>query len=101
MKFLTGKALGRDSVRSSGVGPIESCPDGAGGVGAVDAPIGSEGTDDSEAVVPRRVAFPWRPRTPLVLHFDLDVIAWVDSGPDGEGAAWQAGVAVQGGIRSE
>src|SRR5579859_410358 len=90
---------GRSRLRA--VGPVESCPDSAAGVVAVDAPVGSKGTDDSEAVMSRRVAFLWRPRTALVLHFDLGVIAWVDSGPDGEGATWQAGVAVQGGICSE
>ena len=34
------------------VGPVESCPDGAGGVVAVDAPVGSEGADDIEPMMP-------------------------------------------------
>src|SRR5262249_23309648 len=100
-KFLTAKALDRDSVRSSGVGPVESCPDRAGGVVAVDAPVGSDGTDDGETVMPRRVAPRRRPWTALVLDFDLGVIAWVDPGSDDKGAAWQARTAVQGGIGSE
>jgi integrase len=42
--------------RLRAVGPVESCPDRAGGVVAVDAPVGSEGADDVEPVMPRHLA---------------------------------------------
>jgi hypothetical protein len=80
------------------IGPGESCPDRAGGVVAIDAPVGGEGADDIEPVMSCRVTRLWSPWTAAVFDFNLGVIAWADSGSDGEGAAGQAGAAVEDGV---
>src|SRR6266498_4220905 len=76
------------------VGPVESCPDGAGGVVAFDVPVGSEGADDVESVVPGRVARSWGPGAAIVLDLDPGAMTWVNLGPDGKAAARQARAAV-------
>src|SRR5258708_40244724 len=82
-------------------GPVESGPDGAGGVVAVDAPVGGEGADDVESVGPVGVGDGWGPGAAVVLDFDAGAVAWIDSGSDGEGGAGQARVAVDGGVGRE
>jgi hypothetical protein len=56
------------------VGPVELCPDGAGGVVAVDAPLGSKGTDNIQSMVPG-VADGWGPQAAVVFHFDPEAVA--------------------------
>jgi hypothetical protein len=41
---------------------------------------------------------PW---TAAIFDFDVGVVAWIDSGADGEGATWQARAAVEGSVGSE
>jgi len=88
-------------LRLWAVGPVESCPDGARGFIAADAPVGSEGADDIEPVMACGVTYPWTRGTTVVLDFDPGVVAWADLGPDGEGAAGQPRVAVEGGVRRQ
>lgn len=83
------------------IGPPESRPDGASGVVAVDAPVTREGTNDVESVVPTAIIYGWAPRSAVVRDFDPDVVARADLGVEGEGAAWQAGVAVKGSVGRE
>jgi len=50
----------------SDYGPVESRPDGAAGVVAVDAPLVGDGADDVQAMVPSGVDHPWFERRSLV-----------------------------------
>ena len=68
---------------------------------ALDAPVGSKSADYIEPVMSRRAARPRGPRTTVVLDFDMGMVAWRDSGADGEGATWQARAAVEGSVGSE
>ena len=75
---------------------VESRPDGAGGVVAVDPPFVGDSTDDVQSVVSGRIDHsPLVPGAAVVLDFDPGVVVWADGGPDGEGAAGEAGAAVQ------
>src|SRR5258708_4890085 len=85
-------------VRSRLLGPVESRPDGAGGVVAVAAPRVGDGADDVQAVVPGWAGHGLGPGAVVVLDFDPGVVVWADGGADGEGAAGQAGTAVLGGV---
>jgi hypothetical protein len=64
-------------------------------------PFVGEAADDVQAVMPGRVAYRDGPGTAGVFDFDQGVVAQVDLGTDGEGAAGQAGVAVDGGVGRE
>src|SRR5258708_27261827 len=87
----------RPRVRLRLLGPVESGPDGAGGVVAVAAPRVGDGEDDVQAVVPGWAGHGLAPGAVVVLDFDPGVVAWADGGADGEGAAGQAGTAGLGG----
>ena len=54
---------------------------------AADTPVGSEGTNDIEPMMPCDISYPWIRGTTVVLDFDPGVVAGADLGPDGEGAA--------------
>src|SRR5260370_14284747 len=84
-------------VRLRLLGPVESGPDGAGGVVGVAAPRVGDGADDVQAVVPGWAGHGLVPGAVVVLDFDPGVVAWADGGADGEGSAGQAGTAVVGG----
>src|ERR1039457_4080189 len=90
--------LPRRSPRLCRARPVESGPDGAGDVVASDAPVGSEGSDDVQAVMAVGVGRGRGPWAALVLDFDLDAVTEVDADADGEGSALQAGPAVQRGV---
>ena len=81
--------------------PVEPGPDRTAGVVTVDAPFVGDGADDIQAVVPGGIDHSLVPRAAVVLDFDLNVMVWADGGPDGEGAAGQARMAVQGGVGRE
>src|SRR5207247_2316988 len=83
------------------LGAVESRPDGAGGVVAVDSPLVGDSTDDVQSVVPGRIDHCLVPRAALVLDFDPRVMVRADHGADGEGAAGEAGAAVLGGVGGE
>src|SRR5258708_9470926 len=85
-------------VRLRLLGPVESGPDGAGGVVGVAAPRVGDGADDVQAVVPGWAGHGLVPGAVVVLDFDPGVVAWADGGADGEGSAGQAGTAVLGGV---
>src|SRR5260370_23261057 len=91
-------ALARPRVRLRLLGPVESGPDGAGGVVAVAAPRVGDGADDVQAVVPGWAGHGLGPGAVVVLDFDPGVVVWADGGADGEGAARQAGTAGLGGV---
>ena len=83
------------------LGAVESRPDSAGGVVAVDPPFVGDSTDDVQSVVPGRIDHSLVPGTAVVLDFDPHVIVRADDGADGEGAAGEAGAAVLGGVGGE
>src|SRR5215470_10106349 len=78
--------------------PVEACPSGSGCAVAFDAPFGGQCADDVESMVSGGVGGGWCPWAAVVFDFDAGVVVWADLGPDGEGAAGQAGVAVEGGV---
>src|SRR5690348_17178543 len=78
--------------------PVEPCPGGSGCAVAFGAPVSGQGADDVESMVSSRVRDGWCPWAAAVFDFDPGVVAWADLGPDGEGAAGQARVAVEGGV---
>src|SRR5258708_37040971 len=83
-------ALARPRVRLRLLGPVESGPDGAGGVVAVAAPRVGDGADDVQAVVPGWAGHGLGPWAVAVLAFDPGAVAWPGGGADGEGAAGRA-----------
>ena len=76
-------------------GPIESGPDGAAGVVAVDAPFVGEGAHDVQSVMPGRIDHGLVPRAAVILDFDSGMEVWDDDNSDGEGAPWKARAAGQ------
>ena len=78
--------------------PVEPGPARATGVVTVDAPFVGDGAHDIRAVMPGRVDHRLVPGASAIVYFDPGVAAAADNGLDGEGAAWQARVAVQGGV---
>ena len=83
------------------LGAVESRPDGAAGLVAVDPPLVGDSANDVQAVVPGRIDHSLVPGTAVVLDFDPGVVVWADDGSDGEGAAGEAGAAVLGGVGGE
>jgi hypothetical protein len=67
-------------------GPIESCPDGAGGMVAVDAPFVGDGPHDIQSVVPSRIDHGLVPGAAVILDFDSGMKGRDDDNSDGEGA---------------
>src|SRR5579859_3157712 len=83
------------------LGPVESRPDSAGGVVAVNPPLVGDGTDDVQSVMPGRIDHSLVPGTAVVLDFDPRVMVRADDGADGKGATGEAGAAVLGGVGGE
>src|SRR6516164_4276454 len=75
--------------------PVKSCPDGAGGLISLDAPLVGEGANDVQSVVPGRIDHSLIPRAAVIFDFDSGVQARTDRGPDSEGTPGQAGATVQ------
>jgi len=66
--------------------PVESDPDRATGMVAIDAPLTGEGADDVQAVMLGWITCRWTPRTAIVLDFDAGVLTWADHHSDCERA---------------
>src|ERR1039457_347323 len=79
--------------------PVETNPDGAGAVVAVDTPIGGECMDDVQSVSPAGFGGGWGPEAALIFDFDPDVVAGAEFRADGELADRKSVVTVQGGVR--
>src|SRR5215831_13343596 len=68
---------------------------------AADTPVGREGADNVEPMMPCGVIYPRAHGTTIVLDFDQGVVAWADLGSDDEGATGQPRAAVDDSVGRE
>ena len=92
---LSDRRASPESLCPRLLGPVESRPDGSGGVVSVDAPLVGDGANDVQSVVPGRIDHSLIPRAAVIFDFDSGVQARTDHGSDSEGTPGQAGATVQ------
>ena len=98
---LSDRLASRESPCPQLLRPVESRPDGSGGVVSVDAPLVGEGADDVQSVVPGRVDHSLVPGAAIVFDFDPGIEIRMDCGPDGDSATGETRSAVLGSVRRQ